>query len=122
LLYYKGTGFAFVAAALEQGIEYTKRQLVLLLRRNLSESMVSRLMQDDNFYFLHNRPLSASSKSQYTIAQGELAVLLSEDIEQFANAIGDIFSTLFKPVIQIGAFSVVLNRLVGSYVAGIFLA
>ena len=95
---------------------------MLLLRRNLSESMVSRLMQDDNFYFLHNRPLSASSKSQYTIAQGELAVLLSEDIEQFANAIGDIFSTLFKPVIQIGAFSVVLNRLVGSYVAGIFLA
>ena len=49
-------------------------------------------------------------------------MLLSEDVEVFAKAMGDIFSTLFKPVIQIGAFSAVLYRLVGPVVAGIFLS
>ena len=127
-----GTGFAFVAAALEQGIEFSKRTFVLLLRKNLSASLVQRLMANDNFYYLHNPPLSSSkvnSKGQGTrtgaagkIKQGELAVLLSEDVEQFATAVGDIFSTLFKPLVQISAFSVALTRLVGTYVAAIFLA
>ena len=56
-----GTGFSLVAAVLEQAIEFSTRQLVLVLRRNLSASLVSRLMEDDNFYFLHNRPLSSAT-------------------------------------------------------------
>ena len=87
-------------------------------------------MHNDNFYFLHNKPLATSAGSStgnkkteaYTIKQGDLAVLLTEDIEKFSSAVGDIFSTLLKPVIQISAFSAVLYRLVGPFVAGIFLA
>jgi ABC-type uncharacterized transport system fused permease/ATPase subunit len=105
---------------MEQLIEFGKRSLVLVMRRNLSASLVSRLMEDNRFYFLHNRLLNAAPSS-YTVARGDLPVLLSEDVERFATAMGDIFSTLFKPTIQITAFSTVLYRLVGPMVAAMFL-